>query len=167
MLLGANNTHQQQNSEEAIIVQLINQGRYTEAYGLLLKEPPGTAVTQFNMALCLYWVQNYSAALQCLDKAAMALQSMANASAQPPDAAYQSIINKQNQTNDHLLAVDKKYLLLFGNRFRDAIVRFKTDCWLQLNEWSRVIETATPVQHKKYGNITHALQTAQNKLSQP
>ncbi|MDT3405587.1 hypothetical protein [Mucilaginibacter terrae] len=166
MLLGANNTHQQHNSEEAFIVQLINHERYTEAYGLLLKEQPGNPATYFNTALCLYWVQNYSAALQFLDKADMALQGMANLSAQPPDAVYQSIINKQNQTNDHFIPVDKKYVLLFGNRFRDAIVRLKTDCWLQLNEWGRVIETATPLRHKNYGNITYALQTAQNKLSQ-
>ncbi|MVN91933.1 hypothetical protein [Mucilaginibacter aquatilis] len=163
MLLGANNSQIQQQSQEDFIVRLIDKGRFSEAYQLLKTEPDHITSTHFNTALCLFGSKNYKDALISLDRALATLQNKPSLHHQT-DANYQSIVNAQNQTDDHLIAVDTKYVSLFTERFKDAVVRLKTDCWLELGEWNRVVETASHIQFKKYRNIDNALQIAHNIL---
>jgi len=49
------------------------------------------------------------------------------------------------------------YIKNFPELASDAIVRLKTDCWLQLGNYEKVIAVATPIAHKGYRNITDAL----------
>lgn len=161
MLLGSNNTRQQYDNEEALIIVLLTQGRYAEAYALLMKESPDEPSTQYNLALCHYWAAQYQEALICLDRAQMTLPPRSNNN-KAYNQFYAAILENQNQLDDHLHAITKKYIVLFEILTRDAILRLKTDCWLKLGNFSKVIETATPIAHKNYKNIAEALQIAKN-----
>jgi hypothetical protein len=72
---------------------------------------------------------------------------------------------QQNQQEDHLHAITKKYIASFDVLTRDAIVRLRIDCWLHLGEYAKVIELGTPVEHKNYKNIAEALIIAKNHIS--
>ena len=161
MLLASADTHQQFAAEETFIIQLLAQSRYAEAYILLKQESPNQPATQYNLALCYYQNQYYREAIACLDKtlAILPLSDRANINT---DQFYNAIRQQQNQHDDHLLGVTKKYISFFGDTFRDTITRLKTDCWLQLGDYAKVIETATPIAHKSYKNIAKALSIAKN-----
>jgi len=165
MLLGSTNAAQTYQSEDILIVQLLNQGRYAEAYTLLKKESLTSPATIFNLALCHYWVGNYADALLYLEKVGMMLPHHAGSTASNTDSFYKSLRDKQNQTNDHHQGITSKYASLFKEQVRDAVIRLKTDCWLKLENWTKVIEIATPIAFKNYHNIADALQIAKNKLS--
>lgn len=164
MLLGSTNTGQQYANEEAFIIQLLGQKRYAEAYVLLQREAPNEPSTQYNIALCHYWAANYQEALTSLDKAqsAMVNTSIKGESNIPNSQLYNLIRQQQNQLDDHLHAISKNYVVMFTSLTRDTIIRLKTDCWLQLGDFSNVIKTATPIAHKNYSNIINALKLAQN-----
>jgi tetratricopeptide (TPR) repeat protein len=161
MLLSSSNTHQQHASEEAFIIQLIGQQRYAEAYILLKKEPPSEPSVQYNLALCHYWAQNYQEALLSLDKIMINLP--AGYKDAPHDPFYAIIRERQNQEDEHLQAISKKHVTFFGLLVKDAIVRLKVDCWLQLGNFPKVIEIAMPIATRNYKNIVSAIQTAKNK----
>lgn len=165
MLLGSTHTREAYAQEEALIIDLISQMRYAEAYMLLKKEAPYEPSTQYNLALCHYWAGNYQEALMCLDKAQTALPRTTSSSTLQNDQFYNVIREKQNQHDDHLKPISKKFVSLFGVITNDAIIRLKTDSWLQLGNFSKVIEIATPIAFKNYKNIADALQVATNRNS--
>jgi tetratricopeptide (TPR) repeat protein len=164
MLLGSPGTRQQYNNEEALIIQLFAQSRYAEAYMLLMKEPPNLSSTQYNLALCYYWAGNYTESLICLDKARAALPG----SSAPTDIRnndfFRTAFRQQSKIDDHRQAISQNYFSLFTFLVHDHILRLQTDCWLQLENFFKVIEVATPIANKNYRNITNALQIANNKL---
>ncbi|MBS7567049.1 tetratricopeptide repeat protein [Mucilaginibacter sp. Bleaf8] len=163
MLLGSTHTRQPYGDEELFINHLITQSRYAEAYILLQKESPDEPATQYNLALCHYWAGNFREALVCLDKAQVTLPAVSGNAA--TDQFYTAIRKRQNQLDNHLQAITKKYIACFGVLTREAIVRLRTDCWLQLADFSKVIEVATPLANKNYKNISDALQIAKNKTN--
>jgi len=163
MLLRSTDTHQLYGHEEALISLLITQSRYAEAYVLLQKETPGEPATQYNLALCHYWAGNYREALACLDKAQMSLPANSSPDNFRADQFYTAIRQRQNQLDDHRQGINKRYITLFGALVKDAIVRLKTDCWLQLGNYDQVKVVAAPLAHKNYKNITEALQAANQK----
>ncbi|CAM3823563.1 tetratricopeptide repeat protein [Mucilaginibacter galii] len=163
MLLGSTDTRQTYAQEEALIIDLIGQMRYAEAYLLLKKELPHEPSTQYNLALCHYWAGNYQEALICLDKAKTALPRNAGDPMLQNDQFYSVMSQKQNQQEEYLKPISKKFTNLFGVSTNDAIIRLKTDCWLQLGNFSKVIEIATPIASKNYKNIADALQVATNR----
>jgi tetratricopeptide (TPR) repeat protein len=165
MLLASTNSHKQYGNEETLILQLLIQQRYAEAYLLLNNEPPNDPATQYNLALCYYWAKQYQEAIICLDKVQTALPYQSSNVKLPNAQFYTVIVEQQNQRSDHLQGVSKRYISIFAVLMRDAIIRFKTDCWLQLGEYSKVIETAAPIAHKNYRNITEALQIANNRTN--
>jgi tetratricopeptide (TPR) repeat protein len=159
MLLGSTNTRQQYDDEEALVIMLLTQSRYAEAYVLLQKGSPNEPSIQYNIALCHFWRGNYQETLISLDKALMLMPASNNINPQH-DQAYASMREFQNQSDDHLNPVTKKYIAFFDVLTRDAIIRLKTDCWVRIGDFSKVIETATPIAHKNYKNIAAALQIA-------
>jgi len=163
MLLGSTDTRQAYGQEEDLIIKLIGQMRYAEAYIFLKKESPNEPSTQYNLALCHYWAGNYQEALMCLDKAHTTLSRTTSSSTLQNDQFYNVIRQKQNQLDDHLKPISKKFVSLFGVITNDAIIRLKTDCWLQLDNFSKVVEIATPIASKNYKNIADALQVATNR----
>lgn len=165
MLLGSTHTRQHYESEEVLIALLITQNRYAEAYLLLQKELPNEPSTQYNMALCYYHACNYQQALVNLDKALFALPVNKGLSNNHTDQFYNNMRQQQNQQDDYLHAITRKYIASFDVLTRDAIVRLKTDCWLHLGEYTKVIELATPIEHKNYKNIAEALIIAKNHVS--
>jgi len=165
MLLGSTHTRQQYESEEALIVLLLIQNRYAEAYALLQKESPNEPSTQYNIALCHYRASNYQQALINLDKAQSVLPVIKGPSNNHSDQFYKDMREQQTQLNDHLQALTQKYISNFDVLTRDAIVRLKTDCWLNLGEYAKVVELATPIAHKNYKNVAEALEIAKNHIS--
>lgn len=165
MLLGSTDPHSSYQTEENFICQLISENRIAEAYTLLKRESANLPATQFNLALCFYWVENYKEAIACLDRAFAQLPAGMDNSNFNADQNDNAIRNRQNQTDSHRLPLTQKYISLFNAMVRDAIIRLKTDCWLQLGDFAKVIETAAPLTHKNYRNINEALQLAKNKLN--
>jgi tetratricopeptide (TPR) repeat protein len=165
MLLGSADPRQQYPNEETFIIQLFAQNRFAEAYVLLKKESPNDPAAQFNLALCYFRSRHYAEALACLDKA-QSLLTVANQNNNLQADQFHTTLSKlQNQQNDHLQGITKKYITLFADEAKDAIIRLKTDCWLQLGNFSKVIEVAKPLAHKNYLNIANALSMAENQLS--
>lgn len=160
MLLGT--TAQQNTSQdtEPLIIQLLIQQRYAEAYLLLTgqhRTSQNSAI--YNTALCLHWSGNYEEALKRLDS--IQLSPQAQSASPPTDDLYQQISLKQKRTDDHLQAITEGYVKSFPGLFVDAVVRLKVDCWSQLGDHGKLIALATPIAHKKYQNITDALTKAQ------
>lgn len=160
MLLGTTAPHNTAAPEtEALIIQLLLQQRYAEAYELLDRQQPAQRAALYNMALCLHWSGNHREALSRLEKIQLA-RPVGNSAQLEADSDYKQIKSKQNETDDHLQGMSEAYINCFPALAQEAIVRLKTDCWLQLGNYAKVIAVATPIAHKGYRNITEALQLA-------
>lgn len=162
MLLGANNnlSTTRGSSEEELICRLIDAGCFADAYLLLQAEQPDLPATQFNLALCYYSVECYKEALACAEKARVLLPVFQSKPNRDNDVWYKTMRDNQNQLSNYKQALSSRYIELLPILVADAIVRLKTDCWLQLKDYARVIETATPIAYKNYLNITEALNVA-------
>lgn len=165
MLLGSTDLHQSHQTEDNFISQLIGENRFAEAYTLLKRESPNQAATQLNLALCFYWAESFKEAIACLDKTLPLLPPGTGNSSLNTDQHDKQLRDRQNQTDDHHLPVTQKYVSTFPALVRDAIIRLKTDCWLRLEDFAKVMETAQPIAHKNYRSINEALQLAKNKLN--
>lgn len=163
MLLRSTGNYPSTPADEPMMMQLILQQRYAELYQLLIGQQPIKNSSLYNLALCLHWSGNYKGAIGKLETIHIT-QSPHTFSQNMPDAnrEYVEIRNKQNQTNDHLLGISDGYLTHFPDLVQDAIIRLKTDCWLQLGDYAKVIATATPIAHKGYKNINDAIRIAQS-----
>lgn len=159
MLLGTTSNKDIIPGVESLIIQLISQQRYAEAYELLLNQEPANTVTSYNVALCLHWAGNFSEALNVLNSIRI-VQPLNSNTRSPSNPHHQEIRNKQNQTDDYLQAISDAYAKRFPVLVQDAIIRLKTECWLQLGDYAKVIATATPIANKGYQNITEALKSA-------
>lgn len=151
-------------AEELLIINLIGQGRYAEAYMLLKTETPQRPAGMFNLAVCFYWLGSYRETLVCLDKARMLMPIDQGGIRLNSDNFYKAIREKQNLADEYKLPITSKYIALFGGLAKDNITRLKTDCWLQLEVYQKVIEVATPIAHKNYKNIDDALQIAKERI---
>ena len=158
MLLGSTANNQSQPNSESLVIQLLLQQRYAEAYDRLVSQQP-TQNALYNMAVCLHWAGNYEAALSRLDHIQPAPQ-LGNANGINSNSEYSAIRLKQNQTNDHLQGLTEVYIKTFPALAQDAIIRLKTDCWLKLDNYDKVRAIATPIASKGYKNITDALELA-------
>jgi hypothetical protein len=145
---------------ESLIIQLILQQRYSEVYELLINQQNTATSSKYNLALCLHWGGNYMEALGKLDSIQL-VSGVSNGNQFNGDANYKLIISKQIQTNDYLQGMSEAYVKNFPASIQDAIIRLKTDCWLQLGNYVKVIAIATPIAHKGYKNITDALKLAE------
>lgn len=159
MLLGTTANHDTFSGAESLTIQLLLQQRYAEAYELLSNQQPSPTAALYNMALCLHWSGNYQEALNRLERIQLA-PNVSKGNQLNTDSNYQEIKSKQNQTDDHLHGISEVYIKNFPALVHDAIVRLKTDCWLQLGNYEKVITIATPIAHKGYKNITDALKLA-------
>lgn len=165
MLLGSNANNDSPPAPESLVIQLMLQQRYAESYELLVKQQKPQASAVYNLALCLHWSGNYEAALNQLDK--VQFSPHPNRTGPPPtDANYNLIRNKQNEYHDYLQGVTEAYVQSFPVLFSDAIIRLKTDCWLQLRNYPKVISVAKPIAFKGYKNIADALNQAQTANEQ-
>jgi tetratricopeptide (TPR) repeat protein len=161
MLLGTTVPRDTDPTTETLIIQLILQQRYAEAYDLLHRQPSAQTAALYNAAVCLHWSGNYQEALNRLEK--IQFSPPMNTSNQPTaDENYQRIRKQQNQTEDYLQGMSELYVKSFPVLTYDAIIRLKTDCWLQLGNYAKVIAIAKPIAHKGYQNITNALALAGN-----
>ncbi|MEJ7560768.1 MAG: CDC27 family protein [Pedobacter sp.] len=159
MLLGTvpnNNTPQ---NTELLVLQLIMQGSYAEAYELLINQQPSGTAVLYNIALCLHWSENYQEAIDCLEQIHLdrypIIENKLGA-----DIGYKKIRTRQNQTADYLNAISERYLKHFPVLVHDAIIRLKTDCWLRLGNFQKVIAIASPIAHKGFKDINDALNLA-------
>lgn len=159
MLLGTTANSNTSPGAESLIIQLMAQQRYAEAYELLINQPSAQNAALYNLALCLHWGGNYQEALNRLEKIRLA-PHVDNSNKFNTDSDYQKIKTKQNQTDDYLHGISELYLKSFPDLVHDAIIRLKTDCWLQLGNYAKVIAVATPIAHKGYKNITDTLKLA-------
>jgi tetratricopeptide (TPR) repeat protein len=160
MLLGSTASHSNTIPDnEPLIIQLILQQRYAEAYELLINQQSTQTSALYNMALCLHWSGSYEEALKRLESIQLAPQ-LSNGNKLHTDSHYQKGRSKQNQTEDYLQGLSETYVKSFPAMVYDAIVRLKTDCWLNLGNYTKVIAIATPIAHKGYKNITDALKIA-------
>ena len=159
MLLGTTNKKDSFPVEESFIIQLMLQQRYAQVYELLIHQQSTQPSSLYNIALCLHWSGNYEEALIRLDNIRLANQ-MSNQNKLNTDSYLKAITIKQNQTDDYLYGMTEAYIKNFSQLASDAVVRLKTDCWLQLGNYNKVIAVASLIAHKGYQNITDALQLA-------
>ncbi|WP_374166172.1 hypothetical protein [Arcticibacter sp. MXS-1] len=159
MLLGSTVNHKATSGSEPFILQLLLQQRYAEAYELLINQRSVSTAALYNTALCLHWSGNYEQALSHLERIQFT-PPVSRASPLNPDKEFNQIRNKQNQTDDYLQGMSEAYVESFPALVHDAIVRLKTNCWLQLSNYAKVIAIATPIAHKGYKDITEALKLA-------
>ncbi|WDF53937.1 hypothetical protein [Mucilaginibacter sp. KACC 22063] len=166
MLLGSNQAFKNTpiKSETELIAQLIGQSRFSEAYLLLKSEASDKTETQYNLALCYYWIANYREALICLDKAHLFMPVNHSKTNPVNDSFYKALREKQNDLDDHLLPITHKHVELTYPMVADGIVRLKTDCWLKLGEYQKVIDIATPIAYKGFKNINEAISIAKQNL---
>lgn len=157
MLLGTNPSKNIPADTEPLVIQLILQQRYAQAYELLASHKPASASGLYNIALCLHWGSSYQEALNNLANIRLAPQ----VSNRPENnKEYIQIKDKQNKTNDYLQGLSEAYVQAFPVLAADDIIRLKTECWLQLGDYAKVIAIATPISHKGYDDITKALHIA-------
>ncbi|PAW94734.1 hypothetical protein CKK33_15010 [Mucilaginibacter sp. MD40] len=168
MLLGSNQAVQNRSSTavQDFIEQLIGRSQYAEAYALLIQEPADQTVTQYNLALCFYTAGYFNEALMCLDKAQAYLPVNQNNKNAINNGFYKALLDNQNQLNNHFFAITDKHLQLLPQKVTDGIIRLKTDCWMQLGNYAKILETATPIAYKQYRNVTEALAVAKKHLNQ-
>lgn len=159
MLLGTNPSKNIPDDTEPLVIQLILQQRYAQAYELLASHKPTSASGYYNIALCLYWGGSYHEALNNLANIRLAPQ-VSNNNTPESNKEYMQIKDKQNKTNDYLQGLSEAYIQAFPVIAGDDIIRLKTDCWLQLGDYAKVVAIATPISHKGYDNITKALHIA-------
>ena len=159
MLLGSTANNETSPDTELLVIRLLLQQRYAEAYELLYNQHSTQTSMLYNMALCLHWSGNYQEALSQLESIRLTPQ-VSNTNQLNANSHYKAIRSKQNQTDDHLQGISEAYSKSFPGLVHDAIVRLKTDCWLQLGNYAKVLAVATPIAHKGYKNITEALKLA-------
>lgn len=164
MLLASTHKTSTQKTEDVFIAHLLDQDRFAEAYQLIKKENADLPATQYNLALCYCQVGDYREALMCLDKAQMLLATGNLKTNAEIDSLYKALSAHQNRLDTHKRAVTHQYIALYGILFNDAITRLKIDCWLQLEDYARVIDTATPIAYKNYHNISEALAIANKNM---
>jgi len=167
MLLNSNQVeiNRTYKSEDTFIAGLIGQSRYTEAYRLLKNEAADKTETQYNLALCFYWIGCYREALMSLDRAQRFMPVTAGKTNPAADNFYKALREKQNQLNDHHCPITQKHVEMTPQLVTDGIMRLKTDCWLQLEEYGEVINIATPMIYKNYSNVTSALAAAKKQIN--
>ena len=162
-LLGSTYENSAQGNEDEFIAQLLQQNKYVEASELLRKESAEEPSTLFNMALCHYWVEQFQETLLYLHQAQLRLPASIRASGLSNNPLSTTLGTKQNRSDGYTQPITKKYVTLFAPLVAEAIIRLKTDCWLRLGNYAKVIEIATPLANKNYKNINEALQVAQNQ----
>jgi hypothetical protein len=160
MLLGSTASSNTPPPTEEFIIQLLSQQRYAEVYALLSNQQLTQTSSLYNLALCLHWAGSYSEALNQLDSIKLAPQLNSRDQYQT-DTTYKLIKSKQDLTSDYLQGITEAYLKTFPALVQDAIIRLKTDCWLQLGNYAKVIVIATPIVHKGYKDIADALKLAE------
>jgi hypothetical protein len=128
---------------ELLVTQLFSQKRYADAYELLTNQQTNQNSTFYNIALCFHWSGNYQEALHRLERIQVELK-FSNETKFTSESAYSKIRMMQNQTDDYLQGITESYITHFPASFQEAIVRLKTNCWLQLENFTKVITTATP-----------------------
>jgi tetratricopeptide (TPR) repeat protein len=159
MLLGTTANKDTFPGTESLVIQLILQKRYAQAYELLIAQQSTQTAALYNMALCLHWSGNYQEALSRLERIQLA-PLVGNSNKLDSNSEYTKINSKQNQTDDYLHAISEIYIKSFPVAAGDAVIRLKTDCWLQLGNYAKVIAVATPVAYKGYHDIENALKLA-------
>lgn len=167
MLLGnTGNLRKQADSKENIqlIILLISQKRYAEAYELL--DSSAENITNlYNKALCCYATEQPDIAVSLLDKCLSRLSQPLRENRLPEDIIIQNIRTFQFLTNDHLKAITEEYVRNFQEQTFDNLLRMKVDCYFKLNKWSEVIATASKLIRKnKYDNVIRALTVAQQNI---
>lgn len=159
MLLGSTANNDTSAGTELLITHLMMQQRYAEAYEMLMNQQSTQTSVLYNLAICLYWSGNYQQALTRLESIRLAPQ-LNNGNKLSANNDLKMIKSKQNQSDDHLNGISEAYVRSFPALVHDAIVRLKTDCWLQLGNYAKVIAVASPIVPKGYQNITDALNLA-------
>ena len=160
MLLGSTAKKNTTSGTESLIIQLMLQHRYAEAYELLINQQPASTAGRYNLAICLHWSGNFQAALIKLESIQLG-PHVSNSNQPNMNGDYKEIKSKQNKSDDHLHGISESYIESFPALFHDAIIRLKTDCWLQLGNYAKVVAIATPMVQKGYKNITDALKIAE------
>ena len=159
MLLGSTANTNTASGTESLVILLFLQQRYAEVYELLSNQKSAQTSVRYNKALCLHWSGNYQGALSQLDGINLAPQ-LNNSSNLGDNNDIEVIRSKQNKTDDYLQAITEAYALCFPALVHDLVVRLKTNCWLQLGNYAKVVAIATPIANKGYKNITDALNLA-------
>jgi hypothetical protein len=158
MLLGTTAHRESATGSESFILQLLLQHRYAEAYELLVNQPTQTAAL-YNIAICLHWSGDYQEALNRLESIQLG-PHMGSVNQVNTQSFHKPIRTRQNQTDDYLQGISEAYIKSFPALFHDAIIRLKTECWLKLGNYEKVVAVSTPIAHKGYKNITDALKLA-------
>ena len=163
MLLGSTQNNNPSPDQELLTTQLLIQERYAEAYELLINRQSKTTTVLFNISLCLHWSGNYQGALAHLDLVNMEYAQISQN--RKTDSNFERIKAKQNQTDDYLQGISESYLKHFPTSVQDAIIRLKTNCWLNIGDFEKVIAVANPISHKGFKDIEDALAVAKQGIA--
>lgn len=84
---------------ELLIIQLLSQKRYADAYELLTNQQANKNSALYNLALCLHWSGNYQEAIHRLELIQVE-RKLSNETRFSNDTAYSKIRMMQNQTEE-------------------------------------------------------------------
>ena len=115
MLLGSSNDLHKKTAtpqDDQLIVLLINQKRYAEAYRLLIGRDE-TIENLYNKALCCHASGGYESAISLLEKALDRLTQNLKENNPPKDDLLEKLEQLQFQGEDHLAAITDVYVLHF------------------------------------------------------
>ena len=163
MLLGnqpQTNSNNPSEQYDEWIVQLLSGKQYVEAYRLLKSEPPQKLSTLFNLALCLYFAEEYEQSLYQLDAALAKLQPNITSNFSINDDLYKKLESKQNVDNSYMQGITDKYVRHFPYMVKSNILRMKIDCYRALCQWNKIMELAAPLRNENYRNVEEAVAEA-------
>ena len=141
---------------ETEVLRLMGLEQYAEAYVLLERQTNPSLANLYNMALCLYFSEAYTACLLLVERAVSKLP--AYALRHQKWSHYAQNINTHQMAKDtYLCPVSELYTLHFSALLKDSLLRLQVDCYVYLRDWTHLAQTLEQIQAKGYANVERAL----------
>lgn len=166
-LLGGTATPQSAGASTAtpsfsLACELYRNGAYAEAYVLFTPLAASDPAAMVNLALCHMRAEEWSAALNLLDKA-LELVKLPPRRNLPGDATYRALIQCQGSSPDYLCAMPRNAPQLVPDYTREVILRLLVDVCVECKLWERVQALAPGLAAKGYQNAVRALEKQKNQ----
>ena len=144
---------------ELEVARMLDNGFYIEVYSWLVRKNSHTISELYNVALCLFAIEEYRECLVLLDKLIPKLNSLTPDKISF-DRRLSKLFEKQKRLDIHKKAVTYNYVTRFATQFYDSVIRLKIDCLVKEKNWSDVVSNASKLIYKNYRNVEDALEKA-------
>ena len=147
---------------ESEVLRLMGLHQYAEAYLLLERQTNPSISNLFNMALCLYWSQEYTDCLLVLNRVDYKIP-VYSFRQKVMSRRGQRLLIKQMSKESHLNPISEFYVNQFLDILKESILRLKVDCLSALSNWSELLVVASQLSIQEYENVQKALILAQKR----